>query len=165
MLACSSGLIGNWYGMVGVLAVVDETLFDIAETPLLYAGGFGVDGGDGESRDITDCDASSFIFGLDTAEAVAVAAVIAELVVLAAVVALEVVTLVPLWPPAAARVTVLRFNGRSSSESLSVKSTVSLEGAVVEEGSLLEITLAWLMLDFGGSVVIISISSETTSTF
>lgn len=25
LLACSSGLIGNWYGMVGVLAVVDET--------------------------------------------------------------------------------------------------------------------------------------------
>lgn len=34
---------------------------DIGGTLLLYAGGLGVDGGDGESREITDCEVSSVI--------------------------------------------------------------------------------------------------------
>lgn len=118
----------------------NSRLLDIAGTLLLYAGGLGVDGGDGESRDITDCEVSSFDFGFDTeaeallagAGAAAAAAVAALLVVLPALA-------VPLE-----RVTTLRFSGKSSSsESLRVKSTVSPPGAaVVEEGSLLDMTLA-----------------------
>lgn len=136
----------------------NSRLLDIGGTLLLYAGGLGVDGGDGESRDITDCEVSSFDLGFVTDAGVLfvgtgakAAAVLEEFPALA----------VPLD-----RVTTLRFNGRSSSsESLKVKSTVSPEAAVVEEGSLLDITLAWLMLDLGGSVVITSMSSEMTSTF
>lgn len=142
----------------------NSRLLDIGCTLLLYAGGLGVDGGDGESRDITDCDVSSFVFGFDTEdvdEDEAAGAGVAVVVAAAALEALPALLAVPLE-----RVTTLRFNGKSSSsESLRVKSTVSPEAAVVEVGSLLDITLAWLMLDLGGSVVMTSMSSEMTSTF
>lgn len=115
----------------------NSRLLDIGGTLLLYAGGLGVDGGDGESRDITDCEVSSFDFGFDT-EAGALLAGAGAGAAAAVLVALPALA-VPLE-----RVTTLRFSGKSSSsESLRVKSTVSPPGAaVVEEGSLLDMTLA-----------------------
>lgn len=124
--------------------------------------GLGVDGGDGESSDITDDEGSSLIF-----ERVTTAPALAEEFPVAAAADVEDaddVGLLELPAPFVRLLVFFRLEGTSSSESLSVKSTVSLE-VVVEVGSLVEMTEVCDTIGFGGSVVITSTSSDITSTF
>lgn len=129
----------------------------VEDTSLLlpFCDGLGVEGGDGESRDITDDEGSSLTFERVTAPALLQKEAKAE--------DEDGVGLLELL---FARLFVcFLFDEASSSESLKVKSTVSPE-VVVEVGSLVDITeVCAKMLCFGGSVVITSKSSEITSTF
>lgn len=122
--------------------------------------GLGVDGGDGESSDITDDEGSSLI--LERVIAPALAATLPDAEVEADDDD-DVGLLLELPAPLARLVVFFLLEGTSSSESLRVKSTMSPE-VVVEVGSLVEITEVCDTTGFGGSVVMTSMSSDITST-